>query len=977
MPAEPSFTEIVGRDDELAVIRMLVDSLSPFPPVQVLEIAGPAGIGKSRLLQYAMTRASDHGASVHFVQAARPEQDLQFAHLALLMEDMLVGLAQQELIDPYDIADLALAFPALRSFVTPESATGQLDMRLICHATARAVEAAARQGAGLLLAIDDQQWIDDSSWYVLNYLIRHCEGNPVLVVCAARSGDKGQVRPSSSGLDESAIEVLELRPLDRASAELLIADAIASSRPLILEVANGNPFYLTQLAANHLGLLNESGYADSVDLHRDIDLHLDVEYPRAVTVAILDELADVSERARNLAYAIAVTGDSVAIELPLALTGLDGPSAIRGLDELIAAQFVVPAGVARSFQFRHPVIAGVVYHSVPAGIRIGLHRAAAKKLAEDGSDVVAVARHLERSAEVGDLDAIGTIEAAVAQSSIGSPATAARLLASAIRLIPTGEQSLPHLLRLVSQRLECLIRQGRYEFALAEADRAIALAGNDIRAVALFTTARSTVEIWLDRHETTLADFQRLLGQLPESAAFERMLMNSSMMFHSGIAQDVEAMRAYGAQACEMAEGMGLWIWLFNFKSGMAYMEMWNGNLRNSQERVHEARRILDRLSPSELQAVPDGLILFVGVLQQFSSRELMSFVRLGTDLSVAAGNRVQECRYGLLAESRLTAAGKLGAAAELLADLEQLAHSVGYQQGIGMVLARQSVVAALAGDWASSNRARNKIPAGLLEQRPDLNYSALTIEMTTIRVSLAYVHILAGRPVECKNTLCILLRSGMSNNTTLPIVYELMCLAELQEGNVAEARSWAEKIVEIANNDELVRAQLCGQRALAAVAVAEGDFELASVAALSAIDIANELDAIIEVVQARIIYSRALMGGGRGDEATLVAQFALAEAESCGAFRLAEEASKQLRELGVRSGKRSGRKRTGTRSLTMREREVAVMAATGFSNQEIAQQLFLSRRTVDSHLRRIFTKLEVKSRVELAHKLDRRKRPL
>lgn len=692
-------------------------------------------------------------------------------------------------------------------------------------------------------------------------------------------------------------------------------------------------------------------------------------------MAILDEFAGLSQSARDLAYAIAVSGDPVEIELPIAIASLDEAQGVELLDELLAAQLVVEANGPRSFRFRHPVIAAVIYRSIPAGGRIALHTAAAKWLASVGADVVTIARHLECSPTVGDFAAVATIEAAVEQCRVTSPPTQARLLASALRLVPTGEQFRPQRLGLIFQRVDCLVRQGRYELALTEIDQGITLAGDDASALAMFTAARSTVEAWLDRPETTQADFLRLLARLPQTAVMERMLLQMALTFVAGIQRDLDTMRTYGKYAYELAESINLPVGQFNVSAALSYLEIWNGDLVAAQSHGRTAREILDALPPSELAMASDGLQVFVAVQYQFASPDLMTYARLGSEVSAKAGNRVQECRYGLAAESQMTPMGKLAAVTALLEDLEQLAESIGYELGVALISARQAVVAALSADWEGCDKALQRVPDELLTRTLESNFLGLAAEISSIKISVAFVCSLAGRWKECRKILLPLVGQQPTNrlsNPILPIAYEMLTLADLEKGDMAAAKAWAQQAVRLDDHIELVNVNVYGQRSLAAVAVAEGDFELALVAAQSAIDGALQADSVLDAARARIVYSQALAASGRNEEAVQVAELALADVQSCGAWRIAEEATEQLRSLGVPIGKTPTRGATGTQLLTAREQEVAVMVAAGLRNQEIAARPFLSTRTVESHLRRIFTKLGVESRVQLIREIER-----
>ena len=163
--------------------------------------------------------------------------------------------------------------------------------------------------------------------------------------------------------------------------------------------------------------------------------------------------------------------------------------------------------------------------------------------------------------------------------------------------------------------------------------------------------------------------------------------------------------------------------------------------------------------------------------------------------------------------------------------------------------------------------------------------------------------------------------------------------------------------------------------RAAAAVALDAGDPAAAADRALTSAAAADSVGAVVEAALARILAGRALAQTGDRERASTELERAVATLDDCGALRYRLEAERELRKLGhsihrrTRKGIAHGH---GIESLTARELEVARLVVDRKTNPEIAAELFLSLKTVETHLRNMFRKVGVTSRVELARAVER-----
>jgi DNA-binding NarL/FixJ family response regulator len=207
---------------------------------------------------------------------------------------------------------------------------------------------------------------------------------------------------------------------------------------------------------------------------------------------------------------------------------------------------------------------------------------------------------------------------------------------------------------------------------------------------------------------------------------------------------------------------------------------------------------------------------------------------------------------------------------------------------------------------------------------------------------------------------------------------YELLTRLELAAGDLSSASNWAGLATEAAKGLGLDGRSSEAMRAQAAVALARDDFEAAAEDALSAAALAERGGLPIDEARARILAGRALARTDRGD-ALAELERARAQLDAIGANRYRDEAASELRALGQRTTRpKRGRESIGdgVDSLSARELEVAELVSQGHTNKEIAAELYLSEKTVESHLSRIFGKLGASKRAQVATAIERGREP-
>jgi DNA-binding CsgD family transcriptional regulator len=313
---------------------------------------------------------------------------------------------------------------------------------------------------------------------------------------------------------------------------------------------------------------------------------------------------------------------------------------------------------------------------------------------------------------------------------------------------------------------------------------------------------------------------------------------------------------------------------------------------------------------------------------------------------------------------------GKLAEAAELLDGAIEGGRLLGSPPALAGNLFNRSVVALAVGDLDTALATAEEgveLARGLDE--------GFVTAWAAVRLAAVLVEI--GQPARAVELLVA--RAGGAELTLIPggwRVYarELLTRCWLALGRRQEAARAASHAETEAAAAGLSLAVAWADRAAAAVALHSGDTATAIKRALASARAAQELGAPIEGALSRLLAGRALAHAGQNDRAVAELQLAAGALETCGALHYRDEAERELRKLGhriyrrTRPGKSNG---IGIDSLTGRELEVARLVVDRKTNPEIAAVLFLSQKTVETHLRNIFRKVSVSSRVELARAVE------
>jgi ATP/maltotriose-dependent transcriptional regulator MalT len=960
---------LVGRADELDLLEGLLDELDHGAPV-ALEVVGEPGIGKTRLLSELDARAELRGYVILTGSASELERELPFSVFVHALDQYLESLEPGRLsgLDADVQAELAHVFPSLAA-LEGETEPAPQHERYRSHRAVRELLEELAQRRPVVLMLDDFHWADSASGELLRALLRRPPAGPVLTAVALRPHQTPERLAAALAREqrEAMLTRIELRPLTPLEArELLGAGVDAAGAAALFEESGGNPFYLEQLARS----LSRAGGRIAGPYGQTARAAIGV--PSAVAAALWEEFALLSREARLVLEGAAVAGDPFEPELAAAAAATSEATAMRAVDALLELDLVRATEVPRRFRFRHPLVRTAVYEATAGGWRLEAHERCAKALAARGVTAAARAHHVERSARAGDVAAVAVLRDAGEAAARLAPESAARWFGAALRLLPEAAPAHEHV-ELLLARAGALAAAGHFTESHDALLEAVAIAPDESTALRIrVATACAGVERFLGQYEEAHERLVRTLRGLPEPASAETVELLIELTLNEFYRARFMAMHGWAARAMTAAKALGdatLTAAAFVMPALAAAM---TGSTETARSRRSVAAGLIDALTDEELARRPDAAAWLAAVeLYLDLYAEADAHARRADELARATGR--SDPFFGLyqILPRVWYIRGRLAESADLLDGAIEAGRLLGASPALAGNLFNRSVVAVATGDL---DLALATAEEGV-ELSRDLDEGFVT---AWAAVRLAGVLLETGQPVEAVELLVS--RAGGEELTLIPGAWRAYCLELLTRcwlaaDRLSEAVSAAGFAEAAAAAVELPLAVAWADRAAAAVALHSGDAARAVERALASAAAAQEVGAPIEAALSRALAGRALAQAGQNERGVVELQRAAAAFDACGAHRFRESAERELGKAGRRPYRRTRPGKTEDRSidaLTERELQVARLVVGRKTNPQIAAALFLSQKTVESHLRNIFRKIDVSSRVDLARAVER-----
>lgn len=904
-------SRLFGREEELSILERALERAAA-GRLEVVLVEGEAGIGKTRLVAEAVERGRALGFSAWTARFEEMERVRSFGPLI----DALSWKAKTD--------DLGQSGSKAATTFDRALDAGSEHLRLVEELIGLIERAALAKRRVLIL--DDLHWADPSSLYTIRAATKRLTYVPLFIVGTTRPLPRTvELEQLLQLLDREGWRRFTLPPLSDEAVTALTAEALGSAPSVSLTKrlasASGNPLFLVEL----IDALRKEG-----ELHSDPG---PPSLPPDLRLTILRKISFLSDDSIELLRIASILGTSFSASHLAVVTRRPVVELMPLIRECLATGIFHED--AERIRFRHDLIHEALYLDLPATIRKGLHLETARLLLDADAALIQVAEHFLLGAETGDRVAISTLHRAALEAS-RSPETRIELLRAAKELRLDDDSDFTW---LEADLAEALMSGARFDEAIPLARSLLQRAHDDrlrqrlrrliARALRITGGWNELVDVTQDWLKMDLHPEERalLLAIRAPAAIFARL------PFDQVIAELNEAL-----EIGDRTNNDEIRVAALTTRARILHYE------RHLPEEIEAGRRALEIV---ENQASPDLTTyhphLWLGQAYQYNAMfdEAEEVLLEGLRRREVIGTVWDLAGYQAVLGTVYQETGRWDDAVVAASScLDAPGFSSAHEQA-------QLILAQVANYRGEVEEAKHRLgAAAAITNRDPLLLAETAIAVVNKDFSAVRDAMDSGKGPET-----FLDPNALIEATAL--------LIENGEGPLAEAIVTGFENYVAGRSDPLISAS-----ALAARAVLD-DEPSAYGPALEQLQAMNLWTVHLLQEQA----GRCLASHSRMGEAKAHFEQALEAFENLDAQLLIARTRKVMRSFAIRTGARGKRRRPkfGWEALTDAEQRVVVLAAGGFTNPQIAEQLFLSRYTVQTHLKHIFAKLNISSRMELA----------
>ncbi len=908
---------VVIRHKDAAIIDQFLASAAAQP--SALVVGGEAGIGKTTLWLAAAEQAAARGFRVLTARPTAAESVLAYASLV----DLLAGVDPaiwDELPDPQRLA-------IDRALLRVEGDLVSTDQHAVAAGFVSVLRILAAQ-TPLVVAIDDVQWLDPSSARVIEFAARRLEGRTGLLATIRNDGSGTSWLPLPQPAETHHIQV---DPLSLGALHNVITARLGRSftRPTMVrirQISGGNPFYALELA-RAIGTSNTTGIAG---------------LPDSLAALVRLRIGRLDEAAQSVLLAAACVG-APTVDLVIAATDLDADTVGQLLED--AEDKGIVAFDGQRVRFAHPLLASGVYVDAKPAHRRRMHH----RLADIVEQPELRARHLALASFRGDPETLATLDSAADMARLrGAPDASAELLDLAIGL---GGDTPARRIRSASDHFSA----GELERSRTLVDQAVSqLDAGPERAEALNLSA--AVYMYHGSHVDGIAALEQGLREVGDNSALRTQMLTTLALAQLNVG-DLDSASANLEQAVADAQRLGS-RGLLSQALGIRALAQFSRGDGMDEEGLRRAVELEDddvvmavAFRPSMQQAL---LLACTGRLE-VAAEELAKVRRR----SIGRGDE-SELLFGAFYSTQIDIwRGNFAAAEREAEDARQRAAQMGGDLPQFLSLTIQATLAAYAGRVDQVRSATAEAMAAGIR-------CGSTALMAATVSNLGFLEVSLGDYPAAMNSFAMLLPvlDAMPRSTEILMASFAPDAAEalIQLGRLPEAEVLIDRLE--SNGARLDRAWMLavGARCRAMLLAATGDSKGAGLAVARAMTEHERLPMPFEHARTELLLGQLQRRRRQKDAAVATLQRALTTFERLGIPLWAERARAELSRTNVKPG--------NSDQLTATEWRVAELAASGMTNRDVAAALFISPKTVEVNLSRVYRKLGIRSRAELGRRM-------